>query len=152
MIQHTSTTADDMYICKVCTTTTYLQQSNIDQPREVAKPAGGQLNREIKCPCRCIRGEYLRTAVCICVHTRYIFYLGTCTFVHGSLLYMHIYVTTAAVSVHIMYYECSSTYMYMLYDVISAALLSCSASSTNECPRIKSKCQGKIWKYNESRP
>ena len=28
-----------------------------------------------------------------CLITRYIFYLGTCTFVHGSLLYMHICVT-----------------------------------------------------------
>ena len=34
-------------------------ESNIDQPREVAKPARGQLNREIKCPCRCIRGKYI---------------------------------------------------------------------------------------------
>ena len=32
------------------------------------------------------------------------FYLGTLIFVHGSLLYMHICMTTA-VSVHIMYYE-----------------------------------------------
>ena len=37
------------------------------------------------------------TDVCIGLYTRYqyIFYLGTCTFVHGSLLYMHICVTTA---------------------------------------------------------
>ena len=41
-------------------------------------------------------------------------------------------------SVHIiMYYECSSTYMYILCTMISAALSSCSVSSTNECPRIK---------------
>ena len=33
--------------------------------------------------------------------------------VPGSLLYMHICVTTV-VPVHIMYYECSSTYMYIL--------------------------------------
>ena len=30
----------------------------MDQPRKVAKPARGQLNREIKCSCRCIRGKY----------------------------------------------------------------------------------------------
>ena len=35
------------------------------------------------------------TAVCICSYTRYILNLETCTFVHGSLLYMHICVTTA---------------------------------------------------------
>ena len=49
-----------------------------------------------------IRGKYIYmywygTAVCIGLYTRYqyIFYLGTCTLVHGSLLYMHICVTTA---------------------------------------------------------
>ena len=50
--------ADDMSsLCieLVCTATTYyFKESNIDQPRKVAKPARGQLNREIKCPCRCI--------------------------------------------------------------------------------------------------
>ena len=40
-------------------------------------------------------------------------------------------------SVHIMYYECSSTYMYILCTMVSAALLSCSVSLTNECSRIK---------------
>ena len=39
----------------------------------------------------CFRGKYIcmywySTAVCIDLYTRYIFYLGTCTFVHGSLL------------------------------------------------------------------
>ena len=59
----------------------------MDQPRKVAKPSRGQLNREIKFPCRCIRGKFICTVVCICLHTRYVFYLGTCTFfVHGSLL------------------------------------------------------------------
>ena len=57
----------------------------MDQPCKVAKPARDQLNREMKCPCRCIRGKYLHmywysTAVCIGLYTRYIFYLGTCTF------------------------------------------------------------------------
>ena len=53
----------------------------------------------------CTRGKYIdyictgtaSIAVCIGLYTRYqyIFYLGACTFVHGSLLYMHICVTTA---------------------------------------------------------
>ena len=34
----------------------------MDQSCKVAKPAHGQLNREIKCPCRCIRGIY--TSIC----------------------------------------------------------------------------------------
>ena len=38
----------------------------MDQPRKVAKPDHGQLKRETKCPCRCIRGKYiLCSAVCI---------------------------------------------------------------------------------------
>ena len=71
----------------------------MDQPRKVAKSARGQLNREIKCPCRCIRGKYICTVVCICLHTRYIFIsLHNMHSVHGSLLLynMHnICVTTA---------------------------------------------------------
>ena len=48
----------------------------MDQPRKVAKPARGQLHKEVKYPCtvrRCIRGKYIwyRTAVCICLYTRY---------------------------------------------------------------------------------
>ena len=34
-------------------------------------------------------------------------------------------------------------HVYILCTMISAALSSCSVSSTNECPRIKQKCQGK---------
>ena len=37
----------------------------MDQPREVAKPARGQLNRKIKCPCRCIRGKYIYMYCCL---------------------------------------------------------------------------------------
>ena len=37
---------------------------NMDQPRKVAKPGRGQLNREIECPYRCIRGKYICNAVC----------------------------------------------------------------------------------------
>ena len=74
----------------VSTATTYLEQSNVDQPRKVAKPARVS----------CIRVKYIymywySTAVCIGLYTRhqYIFYLGTCTFVYGPLLLcnMHIY-------------------------------------------------------------
>ena len=54
----------------------------------------------------CIRGKYIymywySTAVCIGLYTRYIFYLGACTFVHSSLLlynvhiYIYMCVTTA---------------------------------------------------------
>ena len=55
----------------------------------------------------CIRGKYIymywySTAVCIGLYTRYqyIFYLGTCTFVHGLLLYnMHIYICVCVTTV-----------------------------------------------------
>ena len=41
-------------------------------------------------------------------------------------------------SVHIIYHECCSTYMYILCTATSAAsLFPCSVSSTNECPHIK---------------
>ena len=62
-----------MYTVKlVFTATTYLKQRNMDQPRKVAKPAPrGQLNREIKCPCRCIRGKY-----------RYMYYFCLLLFIH----------------------------------------------------------------------
>ena len=55
--------------------------------------------------------HWYSTAVCIGLYTRYqyIFYLGTCTFVHGSLLYMHIYI-----------YVCNDSGMYVelvyMYD------------------------------------
>ena len=42
-----------------------------------------------------------------------------------------------SLSIHIMYYECSSAYVYILCTMISAALSSFSVRSTNECPRIK---------------
>ena len=58
----------------------------------------------------CIRGKYIymywySTTVCIGLYTRYqnIFYLGTCTIVHGSLLYMHICVTTSGICVELVY-------------------------------------------------
>ena len=56
----------------------------MDQPREVAKPARGQKNKEIKCTCRYISGMYMymyktRSDVCIYMfiyQVQYIFYLG----------------------------------------------------------------------------
>ena len=41
-------------------------------------------------------------------------------------------------------------YVYILCTMILAALSSCSVSSTNECSRIKQKCQGRPGKYNPS--
>ena len=52
----------------------------MDQPRKVAKPARGQKNKEIKCPCRYISGMYIymyntRTAVCIYVFIYQVLFL-----------------------------------------------------------------------------
>ena len=77
-----TTSADGMYLYieLVCTATTHIKQSNMDQPRKVAKPARGQLNKEVKCPCTAqmhqwqvhiyVLAQY-STAVCICLYTRY---------------------------------------------------------------------------------
>ena len=65
----------------------------MDQPLKVAKPARGQLNREIKCPCGCIRGKYIVyvcTVVCICLCVRYIFYLKTYICVRSTAVYAYI--------------------------------------------------------------
>ena len=51
------------------------------------------------------------TAVCICLYSSYIFYLETCTFVHGSLLYMHITCVTTAV--------CMESYVYTVCMIIT---------------------------------
>ena len=66
---------------------------------------------------------------------------------------------------HIIYHQSSTVHANDMCDYsgtgkyyvpsimqISAALLSCSASSTKECLRIQNKCPWKSWKYNESRP
>ena len=52
----------------------------MDQPRKVAKPARGQKNKEIKCPCRYISGMYIymyntRAAVCIYLFIYQVFFL-----------------------------------------------------------------------------
>ena len=47
----------------------HFKQSKMDQPRKVVKqPARGQLNREIKCPCRCIRDRYIELYMYCCLH------------------------------------------------------------------------------------
>ena len=55
-----------MYVIElVFTAITYLEQRNMDEPRKAAKPARGQLNWEIKSPCRCIRGKYIYMYCCL---------------------------------------------------------------------------------------
>ena len=97
-----------MYVIElVFTAITYLEQRNMDEPRKAAKPARGQLNWEIKSPCRCIRGKYIDyicIAVCFLFIYQVYFYLVTCVFVHGSLLYLHICVSTAV---------CITVYIYV---------------------------------------
>ena len=114
-----------LMICMCCMYSMYghhlLIAESMDQQRKVAKPSRGQLNREMKCPCKCIRGKYICTAVIICLHL-FFTWVQAHSFVHGLLLYMHICLTTA-VPVRIIYYECSSTYMYMLCTMMSVALL-----------------------------
>ena len=82
----------------------------MDQSRKVDKPARGQLNREMKCPCRCIRSKY----ICTAPYIAYIyFYLGTCIFVHGSLIYYTWYAYMFdVVPVHIVYYKMQQ-YIYV---------------------------------------
>ena len=51
----TNIIADDMYVdyrAGMYGHHLLIKQSNMDQPRKVAKPARGQLNREIKSHCR----------------------------------------------------------------------------------------------------
>ena len=53
----------------------------MDKPRKVAKPARGHLNREIKCPCRCIRDKYMyictgTVLLFVFVYIRGIFLIG----------------------------------------------------------------------------
>ena len=48
----------------------------MDQPRKVAKPARGQLKREIKCPCRCIiRGKYTYMYCCLLLFIYQVYFL-----------------------------------------------------------------------------
>ena len=52
-----------------------IKQSNMDQPRKVAKPARGQLNRDIKCPCRWIRGKYTNMYCCLHLFIHQVYFL-----------------------------------------------------------------------------
>ena len=83
----------------------------MDQPRKVAKPARGQLNREIKCPCRCIRivsTYYVLLLAFVCIPGIFFIWVHV---VHSCTVHCYnVCATITAVSVHIMYYECSSTY------------------------------------------
>ena len=64
----------------------------MDQPRKVAKPARGQLNREVNCSCLA-DASVVSTSICtvtvllfVLVYIPGIYIFGrTCTFVHGSL-------------------------------------------------------------------
>ena len=47
----------------------HFKQSKIDQPRkDVKQTARGQPNREIECPCRCIRDRYIELYMYCCLH------------------------------------------------------------------------------------
>ena len=99
LVQETGTIiADDLYLCieLVSTATT---DSRVIWINRVRLPNLLVVS--------CIRGKYIymywySTAVCIGLYTRYqyIFYLGTWTFVHGSLLLynMHIYVWSSHIA------------------------------------------------------
>ena len=43
--------------------------------RKVAKPARGQLNREIKCRCRCLRGRHIYMYCCLHLFIYQVYFL-----------------------------------------------------------------------------
>ena len=47
----------------------------MDQPRKLAKPVRGQLNRENKCLCRCIRGKYIYINCCLLLLIYQVYFL-----------------------------------------------------------------------------
>ena len=47
----------------------------MDQSRKAAKPARGQLNTEIKYPCRCIRGKYIYLYCCLYLLIYHVYFL-----------------------------------------------------------------------------
>ena len=53
----------------------------------------------------------------------YIFYLGTCAFVHGSLLYMHICVTTVVCMYEVCIYVCSSHIVRLMINRVRLLIL-----------------------------
>ena len=94
----------------------------MDQLLTVGKPARGQLDRKVKSPCRCIITYVLQCAF-VYVPGQVYFLLGyKCIRARFTTVYAYICVTTA-VSVHIMYFECSSTYICILCTMTSATLL-----------------------------
>ena len=56
---------------------TYLQQKNMDQPRKVAIPGRGKLNREIKCSCTCVRGKYVLLLAFVYIAQVYFLFQGS---------------------------------------------------------------------------
>ena len=98
-----------MFRALVCTTTTYLQQSNnIDQLRKVAKPARGQLNGEIKCPCRCIRGKHIYIYMCVLLFALFVYTTGI-FFIWGHVDYsctIHCCIALCIYYIYIYIYIC----------------------------------------------
>ena len=47
----------------------------MDQPRKVAKPTRGQLNREIKFPCRGIGGKYIYMYCCLHLFINQVYFI-----------------------------------------------------------------------------
>ena len=71
----------------------------------VATPDRGQLNREIKCPCKCIRGKYVHIYCCLLLFIYQVHFLFgemciCARFTAVSASYIYIYITTTAVCVY----------------------------------------------------
>ena len=126
-----------MYICVVIT-----YSKGKDQPGKVANPARGQLAEQGKnhyslssfAPENLVLRDGFRCPVprqSAHLHTQA--ESGAYSRDSSKVQRRHPFI----IGTHIMYYECRSTYMYILCTMISAALPSCSNTSTNECPGIK---------------
>ena len=77
----------------------------MDEPRKVAKPARGQLNREIKCPCRCIIvGRYIY----ICTGTVLLFVF---VYIPGIFLFGDMYIRARFIAIYA--YMCNYSGMYV---------------------------------------
>ena len=122
----------------------YLYNMYGHQPGKVANPARGQLAEQGKwiLPCPRSRLRIWSRESGSAVPSRVSLLISILRL--NLVLNYGIPPSSAAASIHyryrlsvVMYYGCSSTYMWILCTMISAALLSFSASSTNECPRIK---------------
>ena len=128
-----------------------------NQPGKVANPARGQLAEQGKWIIPCPHSR-LRTGSCetgLAVPSRVSLLISILQAEPTAYLRDSSRVSRRRpfiIGTHYVLYEWSNTRMYILCTIISAALLSCSLSSTNECPRITQKGQWKTWKNNESRP